>query len=441
MPTSDWQQRLHELVERLDVPGAVLGISHRGERLIAAAGIAGLANPAPVTPDTAFQLGSISKVYTATLLLTLAGPQILDRRVAELVPEADWMDRAITVRHLLTHSSGLGGDRFTDTGRGDDALARYTAGQRDVPADHPLAPGTRYSYCNSGYAVLGRLIEILSGQTYDAALATHLSTPLGVNRTTTLPEDTILGPVALGHNRHDPEPLRADREWSFARACAPLGGISATAGDVLTFAERHLARGGELARRMQERQLENPPLSRPSARGLGWAIYDLDGGTLLGHDGETLGQIASLRLLACEQLAVVVLTNAIPDGSELASTLVAEVLAPYGLSLALIEVPAVDDGFDPTPYLGRYRNLMATHTVSAAADGAGLLLTTHHRSEGLPQERTETDRLLPLGDGAFMDPGEARPTRALRFGDPDERDRACSFSYGRIAWRVPDADE
>jgi CubicO group peptidase (beta-lactamase class C family) len=438
MATPDWQRPLAELVERLDVPGAVLGIRHRGERVVAAAGIAGLANPAPVTPDTAFQLGSISKVYTATLLLTLAGPQILGRSVAELVPEAEWMDPAITVCHLLTHSAGLGGDQFTDTGRGDDALARYTALLRDVPADHPLAPGVRYSYCNSGFAVLGRLIEVLSGQTYDAALTTHLLASLGAARTTTLPEETILGPVALGHNRRDPGPLTADDQWTFARAATPLGGVTGTAGDVLTFAERHLT-GDPIAGLMQERRLESPPLSRPSARGLGWAIYDWDGGTVIGHDGETLGQIASLRLLPAEQLAVVVLTNAIPDGAELASTLVAQALAPFGLTPPLLAAPAPVSGFDPSPYLGRYRNRMATHTV--AADDGGLAVTTRYTSEGLPQDKTVTDRLLPLGGGAFMDPAEVRPTRALRFDDPDERGRMRSYFYGRVAWRVADGDE
>lgn len=479
-----WEARLRELVDRFDVPGAVLGVSHRGERVLAAAGVAGLRNPQQVSIDTVFQLGSISKVYTATLLLALAGPEVLDRPVAALVPEAAWMEREILVRHLLTHSSGLGGDHFADTGRGDDALARYVTALADLPRDIPLASGGRYSYCNSGFAVLGRLIEVLSGQTYDAALRTLLLDPLGAQATATLPEDAILHPVALGHNRHDPEPLRADDTWNFSRACNPLGGVCASAGDLLTFAELHL-RGGRtpdgaeilapgIAETMRRRHLETPPLSRPSARGLGWGIYDWEraeseregsergragaesdlegaerdrdgtdsargGAELVGHDGETYGQIASLRLLPGEDLALVVLTNAIPDGDEITRALGEEVLGAWGLARPALPAPAGNaHEFDPTRYVGRYRNLESTFSV--VATDSGLAVTTHTTAEGLDEE-TEVARLIPLGDGVFVDAADAHRARALRFGDPGPDGRCRSYFTGRLAWRGDGTDE
>jgi CubicO group peptidase (beta-lactamase class C family) len=444
-----WEARLRELVEQLDVPGAVLGVSHRGERVLIPAGIAGLRNPRPVGIDTVFQLGSISKVYTATLLLVLAGPEILERSVAELVPEARWMERTIRVEHLLTHSSGLGGDHFADTGRGEDALARYVTGLEELPRDVPLAPGRRYSYCNSGFAVLGRLVEILSGQPYDAALWTHLLQPLNARATSTLPEDTILHPVALGHNRRDPDPLRADDTWSFARACNPLGGVCATVGDVLAFAEMHLRDGraadgtavlaSGVAESMRRRQLEAPVLGRPSARGLGWGIYDWTGSEVIGHDGETLGQVASLRLLPAEDLALVVLANAIPDGDEITRTLTEAVLGAWGVGAPTVagssSHPPNARGFDPAAYLGRYRNLMGTAEVSAADHG--LTVTTRYSTEGL-EEETEVTRLIPIGDGAFVDADRARPTRAVRFDDCGPDGRCHSYFTGRIAWRVND---
>lgn len=443
-----WEARLRELVARLDVPGAVLGVSHRGECVLAAAGIAGLRNPQPVSTDTLFQLGSISKVYTATLLLALAGPEVLERPVAALVPEAEWMQREILVHHLLTHSSGLGGDHFADTGRGEEALARYVTELAKLPRDIPLAPGTRYSYCNSGFAVLGRLIEVLSGQSYDGALRTLLLDPIGAPATATLPEHAILRPVALGHNRHDPEPLQADDVWNFARACNPLGGVCASARDLLTFAELHL-RGGRaadgsevlapgIAETMRRRRLPLPRLSRPTARGLGWGIYDSGGAELVGHDGETYGQIASLRLLADEELAVVVLTNAIPDGDEIASTLGAEVLGAWGVTPAALPTPDPAAAFDPAPFVGRYRNLESTFAV--VPSDRGLEVTTHTTAEGLDDD-TEVARLLPLGDGAFVDGAASPPTRALRFDDPGPDGRCRSYFNGRLAWRVDDADE
>ena len=443
-----WEQRLHELVERLDVPGAVLGVSHRGERIVIASGIAGLRNPQAVTADTVFQLGSISKVYTATLLMTVAGPEILERPVAELVPEAAWMEREILIGHLLTHSSGLGGDTFADTGRGDGALRRYVARLAELPRDVPPPPGVRYSYCNSGFAVLGRLVEVLTGETYDEALRTRLLAPLGATATSTLPEDTILRPVAVGHNREEGGVLRADEVWSFPRACGPLGGVCASVPDLLEFAELHLrdgrtAGGTELldpdvARLMRRRRLDTPPLARPSARGLGWGIYDWPDGELVGHDGETRGQIATLRLLGEHGLALVVLTNAIPDGAEVTRELTEAVLEPWGLSPPTLPVPATVPAFEPKTYAGRYRNLMATTDVEAAPDG--LRLTAHFTTEGLTEE-TQTTQLRAIGDGAFVDVDEAEPTRAVRFDDLGPDGRCRSYFNGRVAWRVAPPDE
>jgi CubicO group peptidase (beta-lactamase class C family) len=439
-----WERRLHELVEHLDVPGAVLGVSHRGERIVIATGVAGLRNPQPVTADTVFQLGSISKVYTATLLMAVAGPEILERPVAELVPEtAGWLEPEILVGHLLTHSSGLGGDHFADTGRGDDALERYVATLADLERDVPAPPGVNYSYCNSGFAVLGRLVELLTGETYDEALRTRVLAPLGATATSTLPEQTILQPVALGHNRADGGALRADDAWNFARSCGPLGGVCASAPDLLTFAELHLhdgrtADGAQLldagvARLMRSRRLATPPLARPSARGLGWGIYDWPDGELVGHDGETLGQIATLRLLGEHELALVVLTNAIPDGDEVTRALTEAVLEAWDLTPPTLPVPANDAPFDPRPYAGRYRNLMATTEVAGAP--GGLRLTTHYTTEGLAEE-TQTTQLRAIGDGAFVDVDAARPTRAVRFEDPGPDGRLRSYFNGRVARRV-----
>ena len=105
--------------------------------------------------------------------------------------------RQVTVRHLLTHTSGIDGDVFTDTGRGDDCLERYVALLADVAQNHPL--GATWSYCNSGYSLLGRIIEHVTGDTWDKALRERLFTPLGLQHTVTLPEEALLHAAAVGH--------------------------------------------------------------------------------------------------------------------------------------------------------------------------------------------------------------------------------------------------
>jgi CubicO group peptidase (beta-lactamase class C family) len=137
-------------------------------------------------PEALFQIGSVTKVMTATLVLQHVerGDIGLDDPVAGHIddfrldpPEAT---RQVTVRHLLTHTCGIDrADDFSDTGSGDDAVARYVA---EVIAGAPLIhpPGERWSYCNAGYTVLGRLVEVLDGRPWDDAIAARIFAPLGM---------------------------------------------------------------------------------------------------------------------------------------------------------------------------------------------------------------------------------------------------------------------
>ena len=104
----------------------------------------------------------------------------------------------VTVRHLLTHTSGIDGDIFTDTGRGDDCVQRYV-GLLDRAAS-VFPPGGAYSYCNSGYVLLGRIIEVLDGRSWDESLRERLCGPLELTQTVTLPEEAILHRAAVGHH-------------------------------------------------------------------------------------------------------------------------------------------------------------------------------------------------------------------------------------------------
>jgi CubicO group peptidase (beta-lactamase class C family) len=103
----------------------------------------------------------------------------------------------VTVEHLLTHTSGLDGDFFHDTGRGDDCLATYVTAIAARPLTHP--PGATHSYSNGGFSVAGRVVEVLTGKVWDTALRDLLITPLGLTGTWTLPEDVLRFRAATGH--------------------------------------------------------------------------------------------------------------------------------------------------------------------------------------------------------------------------------------------------
>ncbi len=162
-----WPERLAALAREFRVPGASLAVMAGDDVFATACGVLNVRTGVEATPDSVFQMGSITKVWTTTLVMQLVdeGRLDLDARVAELLPEFGLADaeaaRAITLRQLLTHTSGIDGDQFADTGRGDDAIERFVAYLHGVGCVH--APGARFSYCNAGFVVAGRLVEVLRG--------------------------------------------------------------------------------------------------------------------------------------------------------------------------------------------------------------------------------------------------------------------------------------
>ncbi|HTV99486.1 MAG TPA: serine hydrolase domain-containing protein [Streptosporangiaceae bacterium] len=127
LAAANWTTRLPELARQTRAPGAVLGIWAGGQEVLAAAGVLNRATRVRVTTDSLFQVGSITKLCTATMIMQLIeeGLLSLDTTVAEALPglrlgAADLGDQ-VTVAHLLTHTSGLDGDIFTDTGRATTA--------------------------------------------------------------------------------------------------------------------------------------------------------------------------------------------------------------------------------------------------------------------------------------------------------------------------------
>jgi CubicO group peptidase (beta-lactamase class C family) len=206
---------------RVGVPGAAVGVLTAGETLSRAFGVVGAGGP-PVTPETTFRIGSITKPFTATLALYLALSQALDFAEEVPAPNPD-----VTVRHLLAHLGGFeseAGDlsRFGD---GDDALTRLATEllrQRQI-----VPPGELWSYCNAGYWLLGWILAERAGSSFEDALTDWVLRPLGLSRTGFDP------PEATGH---DPDPVPD----AYPRARRPSGGLVSNVVDLLEFARFHV---------------------------------------------------------------------------------------------------------------------------------------------------------------------------------------------------------
>lgn len=392
MEIARWQARFDELRAAHRVPGASLAVLVDGQIHELASGVLHRGTRVPVSTDAVFQVGSITKIHTATLVMQLAesGRLDLDAPVVEILPEFATADPAaterITTRQLLSHTGGLTCDFTHDTGRGDDCLAKYVEAAAGVALDCP--PGAALSYSSIGYNVLGRIVEVLTGLTWDEALQQRLCGPLGLTGTVTLPEDVLRFPAAMGHlgePGQDPQPAPA---WNMLpRSAGPYGGVlCATAADLARLARMHLDGGmapdgtrvlsTESVAAMQRRVVDSPDKWTVSADGwgLGWTLYDWNGIPGFGHDGATIGQYGFLRVVPEAGVAVVLLTNG--GGSRMLYTdLLRELLG----ELAGVQMPdafapaAVPPVVDIAPFTGTYRREGVAITVTER-DGAGYLV-------------------------------------------------------------------
>jgi len=440
------QLRLDQLAARHHVVAASFGVLDGDEVTVVATGTANLRSGLAATPETLFQIGSITKVYTATLLMQLVARGLLDldAPIARALPELRLADPAltetITPRHLMSHTSGIDGDHFADSGRGDDTVQRYVAGCAALP--QLFAPGTICSYSNAGWVILGRVIEVALGTTWDRALSENLLGPLGCERSVTLPEEAILHPVAIGHLPGEGGDLAAPRPtplWSLSRGLGPAGSIVASADDVLRFARMHLDGGcagdgtavldPELVRAMQQPQIELVDHMLGDHWALGWFGAGWDGARSVGHDGGTIGQSAYLRLHPDHGVAAVLLTSG-GLGRALHEDMIGEVFAERaGVTLRRTpEVPAAPSDTDLEACAGTYERYGFRYQVSVAGDGTLTLDPTVTVDEPLlALAMLPTLRMVPLRGTTFV----CHPA-----GVPEARSTGtfAQFENGRAQW-------
>ena len=433
---SDLASLLETAAVASGVPGAVLGVWADGQETVHATGVLSTRTGVEVTPDSVFQIGSITKTWTASMVAQLVdeGRLSYDDTVADVLPGVrvgvDDVAGRVTVRHLLTHTSGIDGDVFTDTGRGDDCVERYVS---LLAAAEPITePGAVYNYCNSGFVLLGRMIEVLDGRTWDASLRARLVEPLGLTDVCLLPEEAILRRAAVGHHEH-PDTGRPFDEWMLPRSLGPAGLITTTAHDLLGYARMHLDAGSPLTQ-LREPQVAVPNATGFSHIGLGWRLGEWDGVQVMSHDGGTLGQTAMLRVVPERGFACCLLTNS-AEGGSLEERVLPEVFASYA-GLTVPDGPRPDPDAqvgDPGRLVGRYERRAAHYVVTA--DDGGLSIEILPAGDLRWTGEAETLRMLPSDDSGTRFVGRATddlPWWPVEFGGLDDG-RAYLCSGGRIA--------
>ncbi|MEM7114820.1 MAG: serine hydrolase domain-containing protein [Chloroflexota bacterium] len=314
-------EKVVSLMEETAVPGVVVGILNQGQTHIASFGVTNIDHPLPVTADTLFQIGSITKTFTATLMMRLVeqGLLDLDAPLTTYLPDFRVQDETavsqITPRHLVSHIAGWVGDHFVDTGSGANANQLYAATMAGLPQLAPV--GKLFSYNNASFSLAGHLIETLMGQSYEAAMQAELFDPLDMDHAYFYAGDVMTHRFAVGH-RVTPDGPVVQGPWPLPRAVHAAGAICCSAGNLLRYAAFHLNNGkAESGQQLlaaeaveQMRTPQRPVGDMMEAIGLSWFLDRVDGVWTASHGGATVGQLSQLVLVPERNFAFSIMTNA-----------------------------------------------------------------------------------------------------------------------------------
>lgn len=313
---------LVELLERHNVPGASVGVLSHGDMAVFSAGLADMEAGTDCTPQTLFEMGSITKIYTATAALRLVdrGLLSLSTRAVDVLPEFALRGGSgadITTEHLLSHTAGIDPNFYGPASL--STIAELIQQLSEASQLHPA--GATWAYSNCGYVVLASIIERLTGLSFAEALKVEVLDPLG-DATTRVGDSLGLRAVGYEQDNVDPNRLTAQVPGQMP-AFAPAGSTPvSTPAEILRLVRAHLNEGVtesgvELLSAAAVTDMRNPRVAVPAnpqrkvAWGLGWTLYQLrDGRTVLGHGGSTYGFLSYLVVEPTAEFAVVIMLNA-----------------------------------------------------------------------------------------------------------------------------------
>lgn len=287
----------------------------RGDDTLAwtASGYADLEHRVPATPSTVYRIGSITKQFTAAAILQQVerGTISLDDDVVKYVPEYSSRRKHVTVRQLLNHTSGIKdlndlGDPFFRVVAVDLPQKEVLALVRDQPFE--IDPGTGWSYGNTGYYLLGVILERVTGKPYADYIREMVARPAGLVATTYCDTRTLMAHRARGYDAVGVDFLNAP----YVSMTTPFSGVGlcSTAGDLVTWARA--LRSGKVLSRESYRLMTTPvgPAARASPPyGFGVWVIESEGRRYVSHLGQIPGFNAVLSDVPSESLTIAVLTN------------------------------------------------------------------------------------------------------------------------------------
>jgi CubicO group peptidase (beta-lactamase class C family) len=376
-----------------DQPGAAALVARgAGIQFLGAAGMANLELGVPLAPDMVFEIGSITKQFTAACIMMLAeeGKLSVDDPITRHLPDYPAYGDGITIEHLLTHTSGIFSytnidEYMAEEIRKDISVAELIDVFEDLSVE--FAPGERFKYNNSGYVLLGAIIESASGMSYDEFLRTRIFEPLGLKHTSYGSHTRIIPNRAAGYARNEGEYINAP----FLSMTQPYsaGALMSTVEDLHAW-NRALIGGRVVSAESLQRMTTPYVLSGgdTTTYGYGLVVREVRGRRAIGHGGGIFGYVTDAVYVPEEDVFVAVFSN--NTGSGVGPAFVATKLAAIALCDPYPEWTEIAVGPDVLErFVGVYEIEPGVQRVVTVEDGALFTQRTGGgRSRAYPSSET-----------------------------------------------------
>lgn len=370
------------IMQRIGTPGVTITVAQHGQIIYSHSyGLSDREKRTPATADTYYEIGSITKQFTAASILQLreAGKLHLDDKLSVYLPDAPH-SAEVTLRQLLGQVSGMPEylDAMDAAGTSTkpasfDQLMSYIAGR---PLD--FAPGSKWAYCNTNYILLGRVIEVVSHETYQHYVQTHLLDPAGMSHTFTVAEEPRLPGMAIGYTR---ERGKVGRARTFdATVGWSAGFLVSTVADLQKWNEA--LRGGRIVRPADYALMSSSGKTTTGEdTGYGFALFldSIDDQPRVGHTGGSLGFTSANEYFPQQDTQIVAYTNlaADPEPGEMITTAVFEDLYPT------IAAAAAQSAADEDPKVTAAAEAVFAGLQSGTPDAADLTAKLAGKLQGL----------------------------------------------------------
>lgn len=411
-------------VHKREQPGVSIGIVYDQDLIWAKGyGHADLEKKIPATSSTAYRIASITKLFTATAIL-----QLRDARKLQLddpvVKHLDWFhlddtfddSPVITIRHLLTHTSGLPRELNALYWDDMDFPEHGEFVEMFQEASTILPRETELKYSNVGFNVLGEVVASVSGKPYPDYVKEYILEPLGMTGTEVMPEEDM-PTLARGYGFRRPGEPRRIESFFDKKAMAPSGNMASTVEDLAKFISLQFregsAGGAQILKGSTLREMHRVHWLRPSWKsgwGLGWSVVNVEGQERITHGGSVPGYKTYVSAVAADKFGVIVLTNA-EDGDPYSYAKNAwAIIAPAVKKATAVteKIPTAESSW--TSYVGDYQWSDGSPVKVMVLNGE---LTLVDPTEDNPWEGRI--RLEPVSEGVFKMKNQAQKGELIRF--------------------------